>query len=93
MLDNSLREQIYNAEKFADKLITFDEVPQPKLQEVKESTRLDVTKYTKEIEHEGDKVKIIVEIPMEEYNKNFCKYLSSGMDLSVSVRSHVDKGE
>lgn len=93
MSDNSLREQIYEAEKLADKLITFDVVSKPKQEKVKESIRLDVTKYTKEIKPEGDKVKITVEIPMEEYNKNFRKYLSSGMDLSVSVRSHVDKGE
>ena len=85
MQDNDLRSQIQKAKELADRLITFDEVPQPKSQEVKESIRLDVTQYVKEIETEGDKVKITVEIPMGEYNKNFHKYFS--------VRSHVDKGE
>lgn len=106
MQDNDLRSQIQKAKELADRLkprvigntenyqfITFDEVPQPKSQEVKESARLDVTQYAKKIETEGDKVKITVEIPMEEYNKNFRKYLNTDVDLSVSVRSHVDKGE
>ena len=98
MQDNDLRSQIQKAEELADRLksrvmgnienyqfITFDEVPQPKSQEVEEKAILDVTQYVKEIETEGDKVKITVEIPMGEYNKNFHKYFS--------VCSHVDKGE
>lgn len=106
MQDNDLRSQIQKAKELADRLkprvagntencqfITFDEVPQPKSQEVKENVRLDVTQYAKKVEIEGDKVKITVEIPMGEYNKNFRKYLNTGMDLSVSVRSHLDKGE
>lgn len=86
MQDNDLRSQIQKAKELAGRLITFDEVPQPKSQEVKESTRLDVTQYVKEIKPEGDKVKITVEIPMKEY-------LNTDMGLSVSVHSHVDKGE
>lgn len=98
MQDNDLRSQIQKAEELADRLksrvigntencqfITFGEVPQPKSQEVKEKARLDVTQYVKEVETEGDKVKVTVEIPMEEYNKNFASIFS--------VRSHVDKGE
>ncbi len=99
MQDNDLISQIQKAKELADRLepgvigntkgyqfITFDEVPQPTSQEVKDNVRLDVTQYAKEIKTEGDKVKITVEIPMGEY-------LNTDMGLSVSVCSHVDKGE
>lgn len=56
------------------------------------NVRIDMTRFVKDITtKDNNKIVIQVEIPLDEYDRNFRKYMVNASDLSLSILAHREE--